>query len=155
MNLLLALTLASSTFLAGTTVPRSMVATPCGGSNVSPQLSWSAVPAGTRSLALIVHDPDAPGAGFDHWVAYDLLPYPSHLDAGARLGQEQSGRNGTGALGYFGPCPPAGKVHHYHFLFYALDTMIHAAQPLSATELRERMRGHVLARTELLGRFER
>ncbi len=156
MQLLLALVLTSATFAPGTTVPTTMVAIPCGGSNVSPQLAWHDVPPATRSFALIVHDPDAPHVdGFYHWVAYNLAPDERSVTAGSQLPVLQSGRNGTGSAGYFGPCPPPGKVHHYHFTLYALDARIDSAQPLDASQLQAQMRGHILAQTELIGLFQR
>jgi Raf kinase inhibitor-like YbhB/YbcL family protein len=154
--MLLALVLTSTTFAPGSTVPTTMVAIPCGGSNISPQLAWGDVPPATRSFALIVHDPDAPHAGgFYHWVAYNLAPDLRSVTAGSPLPALQSGRNGTGAVGYFGPCPPPGKVHHYHVTLYALDTVIDSAQPLDAAELQARMQGHILAQAELIGLYAR
>ncbi|HTZ56293.1 MAG TPA: YbhB/YbcL family Raf kinase inhibitor-like protein [Candidatus Acidoferrum sp.] len=157
MSLLLALLVTTTTFAAGATVPNSMVAIPCGGENHSPQLHIEGVPAATRSLALILHDPDAPHAGgFYHWVLYDLPPNTRTLARDVQLDATQTGRNGTGSLGYFGPCPPPGKLHHYHFTVYALDiATLHAVQPLSAEELLERMRGHILAQAEVVGVLER
>jgi Raf kinase inhibitor-like YbhB/YbcL family protein len=154
--LLLALILTSATFAPGGTVPTSMVAVPCGGSNVSPQLAWRGVPPATRSFALIVHDPDAPHeGGFYHWVAYNLAPDQREIAAGSQASELQTGLNGTGSTGYFGPCPPPGKVHHYHVTLYALDTRIESAQPLDATQLQLEMRGHILAQAEVVGLFAR
>jgi Raf kinase inhibitor-like YbhB/YbcL family protein len=148
VSLLLTLVLTTTTFAAGATVPTSMVAAPCGGSNVSPQLAWSGVPRGTRSFALILHDPDAPHpGGFYHWVAYGFGP-------GDRVPTD-TGLNDTGSTGYFGPCPPPGRLHHYVFTLYALDTEIKSAQPLTATQLLDRIRGHILARATLIGTLER
>jgi Raf kinase inhibitor-like YbhB/YbcL family protein len=154
--LLLALILTSATFAPGGTVPTSMVAVPCGGSNFSPQLAWRGVPPATRSFALIVHDPDAPHeGGFYHWVAYNLAPDQREIAAGSQASELQTGLNGTGSTGYFGPCPPPGKVHHYHVTLYALDTRIESAQPLDATQLQLEMRGHILAHAEVVGLFAR
>jgi Raf kinase inhibitor-like YbhB/YbcL family protein len=100
----------------------------CSGKNVSPALSWSHAPPGTQSFALLVHDPDAPtGSGWWHWVVYDIPASATALAAGA--GDETAkqlppgtlqGRTDFGTRAYGGPCPPPGKVHHYHFRFYAL-----------------------------------
>jgi Raf kinase inhibitor-like YbhB/YbcL family protein len=156
VELLLALVLTSATFTPGTTVPATMVARPCGGSNISPQLAWHDAPPATRSFALIVHDPDAPHQdGFYHWVAYNLAPDQRDIAAGSQAPALQTGLNGTGSTGYFGPCPPPGKVHHYHITLYALDTRIESTQPLDAAQLQLRMRGHILAQVELVGLFER
>ncbi|HEY5341022.1 MAG TPA: YbhB/YbcL family Raf kinase inhibitor-like protein [Candidatus Aquilonibacter sp.] len=152
MQLVLALLLTSATFASGTVVPRTMVAHECGGANVSPALAWRAVPPGTRSFALIVHDPDAPTpGGFYHWVVYDI-PASTRGLSPRTLPPGRSGRNGTGSVGYFGPCPPPGKVHHYHVTLYALDVRaIATAHPMTATELLARLRGHVLARASVIG----
>jgi phosphatidylethanolamine-binding protein (PEBP) family uncharacterized protein len=147
MPLLFALTLTTTTFTANATVPKKMVATDCGGANVSPQLRWSGVPAAAKSLVLIVHDPDAPHAhGYYHWVLVNLPPEPGML-------AENAGR------GYYGPCPPPGKVHHYHFTLYALDeasvtftsTWNNGAGQLQANQLQESLRGHILAQATLIG----
>ena len=146
VHLLMAFTLLSQTFAAGSTVPQSMIALPCGGKNVSPQLHWTDAPRGTRSFALIVHDPDAPHAGgFYHWVIYNIASGVHALDTGSQRPAPEAGVNDTGSRGYFGPCPPPGKLHHYSFTLYALDLpRVESPTPLSAPQLLERMRGHVL-----------
>ncbi|MGB6985761.1 MAG: YbhB/YbcL family Raf kinase inhibitor-like protein [Candidatus Aquilonibacter sp.] len=158
MDLLLALVLTSTTFAAGTTVPKSMVAIPCDGENHSPALQWKGEPSGTRSFALILHDPDAPHAGgFYHWVLYNL-PRDTHgIVRDAQLAANQTGRNDSSTtLGYFGPCPPPGKLHHYVLTLYALDIdNLNAAQPLSAGDLLDRMHGHILAIATVTATLER
>jgi hypothetical protein len=103
----------------------------CAGGDVSPSLSWSDPPAGTRSFALLVHDPDAPtgGAGFWHWVVYNIPASATGLPQGvAKDGKglpEGAKQVATdfGVPGYGGPCPPKGDApHHYHFTIYALKT---------------------------------
>jgi len=139
---LLALALASNSFLPDRTVPTYMAAAHCGGKNISPELHWSGAPAGTQSYALIVHDPDAPiPGGFYHWVLYDIPSTQSEI-------QVNAGR------GYRGPCPPPGKVHHYRFTLYALDVKNIGAAGLDAKQLLARMRGHILAQTSLVGLYE-
>jgi len=156
-SLLIALALFSTTFHRDAAVPLSMVAKPCGGENRSPALQWSGVPNGTRSFALVVHDPDAPlPGGFVHWVLYDIPASTRSLAANRALAGSQSGRNGTGSTGYFGPCPPPGKVHHYNFTLYALDVpTIAAAHPLTAGELVARVARHILATARLTGLYAR
>ena len=153
MSLLLALLLTSSTFKDGASVPLTMVATQCGGSNVTPALAWSKVPPGTRSFALIVHDVDARvSGGFYHWVAYNIPPSQHTFAAGAAFGPGKDGKNDTGAIGYFGPCPPPGPQHHYHFTLYALSIpAIDSDAPLTARELLDRMRGHILDQATYTG----
>jgi Raf kinase inhibitor-like YbhB/YbcL family protein len=100
----------------------------CSGKNLSPALSWSHVPAGTKSFALLVYDPDAPtGSGWWHWVAYDIPADVTSLPAGAgdpkthlMPAPSVQGRTDFGTPGYGGPCPPPGKPHHYYFRLYAL-----------------------------------
>jgi Raf kinase inhibitor-like YbhB/YbcL family protein len=96
----------------------------CTGENVSPQLEWSNPPAGTKSFALLVHDPDAPtgGAGFWHWIVYNLPADTTSIPAGAPLPKGATqGTTDFGSPGWGGPCPPAGSGnHHYHFTLYAL-----------------------------------
>jgi Raf kinase inhibitor-like YbhB/YbcL family protein len=126
----------------------------CHGAGISPPLAWSAPPAGTRSFALIITDPDAPGRTFTHWTLYDLpaetqalaegLPAQGQLANGAR-----QGRNDFGRIGYGGPCPPGGSAHHYVFALYALDAKLNLPPGATRTQIKSAMQGHVLARGEL------
>jgi Raf kinase inhibitor-like YbhB/YbcL family protein len=151
----LAMQLVSATFQARSAIPMSMVSSSCGGRNVMPELSWSGAPARTKSFALLLHDPDAPRVGgFYHLVLYDLPPALTRLDAGSVLPARSTGTNSTGASGYFGPCPPPGKAHHYVFTVYALDVpSVRAPAPLTGEQLLARMKGHVLAQASLVGLF--
>jgi Raf kinase inhibitor-like YbhB/YbcL family protein len=152
----LAMTLQSTTFAPNATVPQSMVATDCGGKNVAPELHWNGAPSGAKSLALVMHDPDAPRpGGFDHWVFYDVPASATNLAAGGALSAHQTGTNGTGSTGYYGPCPPPGKPHHYIFTLYALDTMLRPSSPLDAATLQDKIKGHVLAHATLTGIYGR
>ena len=109
------------------------------------------VPDGTKSFALILHDPDAPvPGGFYHWVVYNLPITTERLAGGVQLDADQLGQTTNGRLGYYGPCPPPGPPHHYTFTLYALDLAhVKADAPLSAAELETRIAGHVLARAAL------
>ncbi len=132
----------------------------CDGAGVSPQLAWSAPPAGTVSFALIVTDPDAPGRTFIHWVLYDLpaatrelreeLPPQGQLSDGSR-----QGRNDFGNLGYGGPCPPGHSPHHYVFTLYALDAKLNLPVGATRAQVDAAMLGHILAQGELVGLFQR
>lgn len=147
----------TSTSFQGSQIPAQFT---CKGVGISPQLAWSAPPAGTASFALIVTDPDAPGRTFVHWVLYDLsaamralpegLPTQGQLADGSR-----QGRNDFGNIGYGGPCPPGHAPHHYVFTLYALDARLNL--PLGATraQVEAAMQGHILARGELVGLFQR
>jgi Raf kinase inhibitor-like YbhB/YbcL family protein len=154
---LLALLLFSTTFVNGGTIPQAMVATACGGQNISPQLSWSHVPPGTRSFALIVRDEDAaaPG-GFFHWAVYNIPASRLAVPRGAGFGTPFEARNDRGTIGYFGPCPPPGKPHRYQFTLYALDVRsLATGAPLTARDVRALVRQHVLAQATLVGLWRR
>jgi Raf kinase inhibitor-like YbhB/YbcL family protein len=132
----------------------------CNGAGISPQLAWSAPPAGTVSFALIVTDPDAPGQTFVHWVLYDLPADTRSLPEGVSgLGQladgSRQGRNDFGDLGYGGPCPPPGPAHHYIFTLYALDAKLNLPVGATRAQVEAAMQGHILARGELIGLFQR
>jgi Raf kinase inhibitor-like YbhB/YbcL family protein len=125
-----AFTLSSPELAAGGKIAEAQVfgGFGCKGGNVSPALSWSGAPEGTRSFALLVHDPDAPtGSGWWHWLVYNIPAGTSSLAAGAGDPQKNlvpagatQGRTDFGTPGYGGPCPPPGKAHHYYFRLYAL-----------------------------------
>jgi Raf kinase inhibitor-like YbhB/YbcL family protein len=132
----------------------------CTGSDKSPALAWSNAPQATKSFALIVQDPDAPGGTFIHWVAYNIPAQTTSLPAGVPKTAEingggKNGINSFGNVGYNGPCPPPGKVHHYHFLLYALDSTLNLPDKADAAAVEDAMTGHVLATAELVGTFER
>ena len=145
------LVLTSSAFARGDGIPRRYT---CDGEDLSPPLSWSGAPAGTRSLALIVDDPDAPVGTFTHWVAWGVGAESEGLGEGAALSSE--GRNDFGVTGYRGPCPPPGHgPHRYFFRLYALDHDPEFARGAGREELEAALEGHVLAAAEFLGRYER
>jgi Raf kinase inhibitor-like YbhB/YbcL family protein len=132
----------------------------CDGQNTSPQLGWSGAPPATKSLALILDDPDAPGGTFTHWLMWNIpagahelpenVPRNAELADGAR-----QGRNDFGKAGYGGPCPPAGKPHRYFFRLYALDIALAVKAGVGRAELERALQGHILARGELMGRYGR
>jgi Raf kinase inhibitor-like YbhB/YbcL family protein len=128
----------------------------CDGDDISPPLSWSGLPPETRSLALIVDDPDARAATWVHWVAYNIPAMVTGLaenasgpsmPAGAR-----EGLNDWKAVGYRGPCPPSGS-HRYFFKLYALDISLPPEERATKTQIENAMSGHVLARVELMGQY--
>jgi len=128
------------------------------GGNISPPLSWTGVPVGTTSLALIVDDPDAPGGAFVHWLVYGIPPgtteLTEHQQQVKRIGNgARQGVNGFGGLGYGGPQPPSG-THRYIFHLYALDTDTDMPAGLSRQELDGAIEGHVIEETELMGRYQ-
>jgi Raf kinase inhibitor-like YbhB/YbcL family protein len=126
----------------------------CEGEDLSPPLSWSNVPEGTRSLALVVDDPDAPSGVFTHWVAWGLDPGADGLDEGGPAPRE--GQNDFGTTDYRGPCPPPGHGRHrYVFRLYALDTDPNLPAGAAKAELEQSIEGHVLTTAELVGNYER
>jgi hypothetical protein len=150
-----ALEVRSTLFAEGETIPRSAAHRMVGGDNVSPDLSWSEGPAGTRSYAVTCYDPDAPTTvGFTHWVLFDLPPSAHELDAGATTAGV-TGFSDWGESAYGGMAPPAGDdPHHYHFSVYALDTeSLGVDQTTTYAKFRFLIRGHVLAVGTLTGRF--
>ncbi len=146
----------SSAFEAGAMIPAKYT---CDGDDVSPPLSWSRPPEGTRSLAVISDDPDAPVGVWVHWVLYnwpvdagdlpEALPTDAELPNGARQGVSDFGRPGYG-----GPCPPSG-THRYFFKVYALDAMLDLPAGATKQQLLDAMEGHVLAQGDLMGRYKR
>jgi Raf kinase inhibitor-like YbhB/YbcL family protein len=122
--------------------------------SVSPPLSWSALPPGTESLALIVEDPDAaPARPFLHWLAWNIGPGGRGAPEGRLPSGAVQGRNGRGAAGWFGPHPSDGKPHHYHFQLFALDRILDLPAGADREQLLAAMKGHVLAKGELVGVF--
>jgi Raf kinase inhibitor-like YbhB/YbcL family protein len=131
----------------------------CDGKDMSPPLAWTDPPAGTKSLALIADDPDAPGKTWVHWVLYSIpatsrqlpeaFPRDRELADGTRQGLTDFGRPGYG-----GPCPPSG-THHYHFKLYALDTELSLEPGATKPQVEAAMKGHVLAQTQLIGTYRR
>jgi Raf kinase inhibitor-like YbhB/YbcL family protein len=141
----------SSAFSEGGTIPQKYT---CDGVNVSPPLSWTGLPNGTKSLAMIADDPDAPVGTWVHWVLYDIPSDLSQLAEGAQ-GIGTPGINDFRKTGYGGPCPPKGKPHRYYFKLYALDTALNLKPGASKENVLTAMKGHVLANGELMGRYGR
>lgn len=131
----------------------------CDGDNVSPDLRWNAPPAGTRSLAIVVDDLDAPGQAFAHWLVYNLPPTTRQL-AEAKATQlplpqgAMQGKNDFGQAAYSGPCPPTG-THRYVFRLYALDTELDLPSGASKRAVFDAIQGHVLATGQLIGQYSR
>lgn len=125
----------------------------CDGENISPPLRFSEVPEDTKSLALIVDDPDAPSGDFVHWVVFNM---PAGT-AGIGENSSPAGVQGTtdfGGTGWGGPCPPSGS-HRYYFKLFALDTELDIDSSATKAELETAMTGHILDRAELVGLYQR
>jgi Raf kinase inhibitor-like YbhB/YbcL family protein len=134
------------------------------GDDLSPELSWSGLPKGTKELALIVDDPDAPRSdSWVHWVVYKLPPDSTGLPEGVPGSPilevprgAMQGKNTWGTIGYRGPAPPSGHArHHYHFKLYALDSPLDLQPGLDKKELLDAISGHVLSYRELVGTYQR
>jgi hypothetical protein len=155
----MAFSLTSSAFRDGDAVP---VRYACTGENVSPPFRWADAPQGTKSLALVCHDPDAPSGTFHHWAVFDIPPDMSGLAEALPPMPDLPGGlrqavNDFGNPGYGGPCPPKGHgIHHYHFRLVALD-VASLGLPASAScrEVAAAAGRHMLAIAELVALFER
>ncbi|MGH8460043.1 MAG: YbhB/YbcL family Raf kinase inhibitor-like protein [Stenotrophobium sp.] len=150
--------ISSPAFAGGAAIPRIYT---CEGQDLSPPLQWSGLPAGTRSVALIIEDPDAPDPAaprmtWVHWVVYDIPASVSELPQAAQPlpGGTRSGHNSWKRDAYGGPCPPIGRHRYFHRL-YALDTTLPDLDHPTATQLRQAMHGHVLAETALIGTYQK
>lgn len=146
----------SSAFEDGGVIPERYTGD---GEDVSPPLSWSGVPAGTNSIAIISDDPDAPFGVWVHWVIFNLPPDLTGLAEGVPAeGTLQNGArqgiNGSRTIGYSGPYPPSG-YHRYYFKVYALDTTLALKSGITKADLLKAMKGHVLAEGQLMGKYKR
>ena len=151
-------TLASPAFHEGGAIPSRHT---CDGRDLSPELNWQGVPEGSRSLVLIVEDPDAPDPAapkrvWVHWVLYDIPPRVAGLSEGvvSLPRGTREGLNDWKRTGYGGPCPPVGR-HRYFFRLQALDTELSDLGHPDAAALREAMKGHVLGEAVLMGTYAR
>jgi len=146
----------STAFKEGEIIPTKFT---CDGENVSPALEWSGIPRGTKSLALIADDPDAPRGTWVHWVLFNIpanlnglpenIPPQSTLKNGARHGINDSRK-----IGYDGPCPPGG-THRYYFKLYVLDVELSLETGATKAQLIKAMDGHILGEGQLMGKYKR
>lgn len=154
----MAFTLQSSAFIQAGAIPTKYT---CEGPDVAPALGWTNVPEGTKTLALIVDDPDAPDPAapkmtYVHWVLYNIPPDISRLPEGMTqstlpIGIKE-GKNDWHRTGYGGPCPPIGR-HRYFFKLYALDTVLPDLQTPTKPQLLQAMTGHILGEAQLMGTY--
>jgi hypothetical protein len=160
MALIMALAITSPAFADGAAIASRYT---CEGNDTSPELSWSGEPAGTRSFALIVDDPDAPDPNaprmtWVHWVVYDLPAdthsLPENAAKGALPSGAKQGLNDWKRADYGGPCPPIG-THRYFFKLYALDAPLSKLSKPTKAQLLEAMKGHVLAEAQLIGTYRK
>lgn len=152
----MAMDLTSSAFREGAPIPAVYT---CEGKDVSPPLSWTALPEGAKGLALISDDPDAPMGTWVHWVAYNIPPRSAGLAEAVPAVKElpdgtRQGITDFGRIGYGGPCPPSG-THRYFFTLYALDAALSLPPGATKAALEAAMEGHILARAQLMGTYQR
>jgi len=140
----------SSVFQEGASIPSKFT---CDGSDTSPPLQIAEVPAGAKSLALIVDDPDAPSGLFTHWIVWNISPQ-THAIAEGSAPKGVHGGNDFGKSGYGGPCPPSG-THRYYFKIFALDRELNLPSGAKRHELDAAMKEHVIGQGELMGRYSR
>lgn len=146
------LQLTSDAFQNGQPIPSQYT---CDGGDQTPALKWGEPPAGTKSFALVIDDPDAPSGTFRHWGVFDIPASARFIGGGQRLGTEVS--NDFGKQGYGGPCPPKGHgPHHYHFKLFALDIdKLDVAPGAKIVDVENAATRHALAQGELIGTYER
>jgi hypothetical protein len=143
-------TLTSTAFSNNSTIP---VEYTCTGAGMRPRVAWKHVPSGTKELAMIMEDPDAPIGTFVHWVVAGILPKPPAIAGDTDPAGAVQGVNGTRRPGWQPPCPPAGPVHHYIFTLYALKKKVTLPPGANAATLRDVMKGKILAQAKLVGLY--
>jgi Raf kinase inhibitor-like YbhB/YbcL family protein len=143
----------SAAFSADSPIPVDYA---CDGPDQSPQLSWTAMPDSVKSIAIVVEDPDAPNGTFTHMLVWNMKPGTRQVGAGGSggLGGGAFGTNDFNRAAYSGPCPPKGKVHHYRFNVYGLDTMLTLKPSDKRDALDHAMSAHVVAQGTLVGTYE-
>jgi Raf kinase inhibitor-like YbhB/YbcL family protein len=145
------LQLISPAFREGATISDQYT---CRGQNVSPPLNILGAPPGTKSLALVMHDPDAVGQDFLHWLMWDIPSGTENIAANSVPVGAIQGPNGMGSNSYTGPCPPDGTgTHHYKFDLYALDTTLGLDSKSDRKQLESALKGHILDQTVLTGLY--
>jgi Raf kinase inhibitor-like YbhB/YbcL family protein len=148
-----ALELSTPAFKQGEKIPSKYT---CDAAGMNPALNFTGVPANAKQLVLTMHDPDVPknlmpSGNFDHWMVWDIAPASKGIAEGAG---SSMGMNGTGKAGYIGPCPP-DREHRYFFRLYALDIPLAGQTFKDRAALEDAMKGHILAQSELMGRYEK
>lgn len=144
----------SPSFENNAPIPRKFT---CDGGDINPELQIHNVPPGTKSLALIMDDPDAPvSGGFVHWVTWNIDPAVPYIKEESMPPGAMEGANGAGRIGYMGPCPPPGHgTHHYRFRLCALDSPLELPETTKASDLQAEIDKHLLETAELVGLYSR
>ena len=146
----------SPAFAPGGMIPSKYT---CEGDNISPFLGWSILPGESKSIVLIIDDPDAPNGDWVHFILFNIPPETRNLNENFRLNNKPSplikaGRNSAGKLEYHGPCPPSG-LHRYFFKIFALDIVLNNNEGITKKELLSAIEGHVVAKGELMGKYQK
>jgi Raf kinase inhibitor-like YbhB/YbcL family protein len=146
----------SSAFDEGAMIPEKYT---CDDMDISPPLTWSNVPEGTMTFAIICDDPDAPMGTWVHWVLFNIPPNINELSEDVPASEilpngAKQGKNDFGKIGYGGPCPPGG-IHRYYFKVYALSEELNEKAGISKSELLKAMEGNILSEGRLMGRYKR
>jgi len=140
--------LTSSAFAEGKNIPPAFT---CDGADQAPTLNIADIPAGAKSLAFVMDDPDAPAGTWDHWILFNIAPTVNTINDGTA---GTKGKNSWGRTGYGGPCPPSG-THRYFFKVYALDTMLDLSEGATKAELMHALKSHIIATATLMGTYQR
>jgi Raf kinase inhibitor-like YbhB/YbcL family protein len=143
------LSLKSPAFEPNKLIPKKYT---CDGENINPPLTIEGIPKETKTLALVVDDPDAPSGTFDHWIVWNIPTSTSKIGENSVPGVE--GMNSAKERSYFGPCPPSG-THRYFFKVYALDAELSLGANSKKKDVEKAMQGHILAKGELIGLYNR
>ena len=148
--------ISSSSFASGDAIPRRFT---CDDAGLSPEIQLPQPPAGTRSFVIVMDDPDAL-FGFVHWLVFNIPADTREITEGASNRVElphgaTEGKNSLGNVGYFGPCPPGTKPHHYVLRLYALDTELELPPEATKKQLAAAVKGHVLAEGQMIGHYVR
>lgn len=141
--------LTSPAFENNAPIPRKYT---CSGGDINPALVFTNVPFYAKTLVLTVSDPDAPEGVWSHWVVYNMPPYTKQIDENSNPSTE--GLNDFGKYAFGGPCPQDGKLHHYIFHAYALDSVLKINEAPNLAEVEAALQGHIIAETKLAGTYK-
>ena len=141
----------SSVFKHNSKIPSKYT---CDDKNINPPLEFSDIPKETKSLVLIVDDPDAPSKTWVHWIAYNIDPSTTKIEENSVPREALQGTTDFGKPGYGGPCPPSG-THRYFFKLYALDTILDVPNGLTKQQVLEKVKDYVIEEAELVGLYSR
>ncbi len=151
------ISISTEAFKDGEEIPKKYT---CWGSDTSPPLSWTGIPRETKSIVIVMEDPDAGKGTLVHWILFNVPPTMENLPEAIPKSENfpngsRQGRTDFNEIGYGGPCPPPGKVHRYYFKIYALDKMLDLLPGSSIRQIYESIEGHIIAKGDIVGMFGR